>query len=75
MKITVKGKSNERAEITSDKRQEEVEQVLLEIRKMYRKLRRLLKNGFEIDLMISSEDIAYREEWISHEGGSVTRPR
>ena len=70
MKITVKGKSNERVKVTSDKRKDEAEQVLLEIREMCRNLNGLLKNGFEIDLTISSEDIAYREEWISREGGT-----
>ena len=70
MKITVKGKSNERVKVTSDKRKDEAEQVLLEIREMCRNLNGLLNNGFEIDLTISSEDIAYREEWISREGGT-----
>lgn len=66
MKITVKGKSNERVKVTSDKRKDEVEQVLLEIRKMCRNLNKLLKKEFEIELTISSEDIAYREDWISY---------
>ena len=72
MKITVKGKSNERVKVTSDKRKDEVEQVLLEIRKMCRNLNKLLKKEFEIELTISSEDIAYREDWISYKGGELS---
>lgn len=56
MKITVKGNTNERLKVTSDERREDLEPVLQEIRKMSRKLRHLLKNGYEIDLTISSEN-------------------
>lgn len=56
MKITAKGNSNERLKVTSDERREDVEPVLREIRKTSRKLRHLLKNGYEIDLTISSEN-------------------
>lgn len=56
MKITVKGNSKKRLKVTSDERPEDVEPVLQEIRKMPRKLRHLLKNGYEIDLTISSEN-------------------
>lgn len=61
MKITVKGNSNERLKVTSDERREDVEPVLREIRKMSRKLRHLLKNGYEIDLTISSENSPLEE--------------
>lgn len=61
MKITVKGNSNERLKVTSDERPENVEPVLREIRKMSRKLRHLLKSGYEIDLTISSENIPLEE--------------
>lgn len=61
MKITVKGNSNERLKVTSDERREDVEPVLREIRKMSRKLRHLLKNEYEIDLTISSENSPLEE--------------
>lgn len=61
MEITVKGNSNERLKVTSDERREDVEPVLREIRKMSRKLRHLLKNGYEIDLTISSENSPLEE--------------
>ena len=61
MKIIVRGNSNTRLKVTSDERTEDVKLVIREIRKMSRKLRHLLKNGYEIDLMISSEN-NYLEE-------------
>lgn len=61
MKIIVRGNSNTRLKVTSDERPEDVKLVIREIRKMSRKLRHLLKNGYEIDLMISSEN-NYLEE-------------
>lgn len=56
MKITVKGNSNEKLEIRADEGLDKAEPILQEIRKMSRKLRHLLKNGYEIDLTISSEN-------------------
>ena len=61
MKITVKGNSNERLKVTSDERPEDIEPVVREIRKMSRKLRHLLKSGYEIDLTISSENSRLEE--------------
>lgn len=61
MKITAKGNSKTRVKVTSDVRPENVEPVLREIRKMSRKLRHLLKNGYEIDLTISSENSSLEE--------------
>lgn len=56
MKITVKGNSNEKLEYKTNECLDTAEPVLQEIRKMSRKLRHLLKNGYEIDLTISSEN-------------------
>ena len=84
MKITVKGNSNERLKVTSDERREDVEPVLQEIRKMSRKLRHLLKNGYEIDLTISSENSPLEEQqnrsyllhyWKNHEHSQEQRFR
>lgn len=61
MKIIVRKNSNERLKVTSDERTEDAKLVIREIRKMSRKLRHLLKNGYEIDLIISSEN-NYLEE-------------
>lgn len=82
MKIIVKGNSNERLKVTSDERREDVEPVLQEIRKMSRKLRHLLKNGYEIDLTISSENSHLEEQqnrsyplryWKNHEHSQEQR--
>lgn len=61
MKIIVRKNSNERLKVTSDERTEDAKLVIREIRKMSRKLRHLLKNRYEIDLIISSEN-NYLEE-------------
>mgnify|MGYP003371130343 CR=1 FL=1 len=61
MKITVKGNTNERLEIRADEGLDKAEPILQAIRKMSRKLRHLLKNGYEIDLTISSENSPLEE--------------
>lgn len=61
MKITVKGNSNEKLEIRADEGLDKEEPILQVIRKMSRKLRHLLKNGYEIDLTISNENSPLEE--------------
>lgn len=61
MKITVKGNSNEKLEIRADEGLDKAEAILQVIRKMSRKLRHLLKNGYEIDLTISNENSPLEE--------------
>ena len=61
MKITVKGNSNEKLEYKTNECLDTAEPVLREIRKMSRKFRHLLKNGYEIDLTISSENSPLEE--------------
>ena len=61
MKITVKGNSNEKLEIRADEGLDKTEPILQVIRKMSRKLRHLLKNGYEIDLTISNENSPLEE--------------
>lgn len=61
MKITVKGNTNERLEIRADEGLDKAEPILRAIRKMSRKLRHLSKNGYEIDLTISSENSPLEE--------------
>jgi hypothetical protein len=61
MKITVKGNSNEKLEIRADEGLDKAEPILQVIRKMSRKLRHLLKNGYEIDLTISNENSPLEE--------------
>lgn len=61
MKITVKGNSNEKLEYKTNECLDTAEPVLREIRKMSRKLRHLLKSGYEIDLTISSENSSLEE--------------
>lgn len=53
MKVTMKGNSKERLTITTDERTKETEATIREIKKTSRKLRRLFKDGFEINLMIT----------------------
>lgn len=62
MKIIIKGNSKKRVEIRREGNREKTEAVIQELRKTSRKLRRLLKNGFEIDLTISSENNYPEEE-------------
>lgn len=62
MKIIIKGNSKKRLEIRREGNREETEAVIHELRKTYRKLRRLLKNGFEIDMTISSGNSNLEEE-------------
>ena len=61
MKITVKGNSNEKLEIRADEGLDKAEPILQVIRKMSRKLRHLLKNGYEIDSTISNENSPLEE--------------
>ena len=61
MKITVKGNSNKKLEIRADEGLDKAEPILQVIRKMSRKLRHLLKNGYEIDLTISNENSPLEE--------------
>lgn len=61
MKITVKGNSNEKLEIRADEGLDKAEAIFQVIRKMSRKLRHLLKNGYEIDLTISNENSPLEE--------------
>lgn len=61
MKITVKGNSNGKLEIRADEGLDKAEPILQVIRKMSRKLRHLLKNGYEIDLTISNENSPLEE--------------
>lgn len=61
MKITVKGNSNEKLDIRADEGLDKAEPILQVIRKMSRKLRHLLKNGYEIDLTISNENSPLEE--------------
>lgn len=54
MKIVISGSSKGRLKIQADTKQENAKAVLHELKKTTRKLRRLLKDGYEIDLTLNS---------------------
>ena len=62
MRVTVKGNSNEKLEYKTNECLDSAEPVLREIRKMARKLRHLLRSGYEIDLTIISIENSPLEE-------------
>lgn len=62
MNVEINGNSKERLQIKVDNNRLETHAVIREIQKTTRKLRRLLKNGFEISVSVSCDDSLLEEK-------------